>query len=734
MSTPNPVPLPPAAAVAASGGADLPVPQPSAPPANTNAPWLNDPVVSNSQSAGAANADQPWLNDPVSQQPTTMLGRNVRNTELVGRGLVTGAAGLLGAVSNAPRNLVNDMVEGVTHPSTLIPTWLGGNAPTTQPTPVFDTTNSGTGAAPSVLGGGSGAPAGPTPQLSDFVHPDRWQQAAEYFASQAGAPTPQTPGERIAYAAAQAAPTAALAPEAPLTSLAASMASGAASQGVAEAGGTPGEQFAAGLVAGGLPAIGAGGAALARGLTRGGDAGAAAAAQRIADAQAAGTTLTAGQATGSRVLQGVEGASSKLWGGGALNDLVASQDEHVGNTVRGIADNLAGGQEATPTTAGEAINAGATASKTSARTAEQVAYNTVDQLVPPTTSVDVTGTLGKLNTLATPTPGAEATTGALIPQAISTMRDNLTTDAGANGTIPYGAARALRTSVGNSIDWGFAPADPVKNGALKQVYGSLTQDINTAASAASPDAAGAVQSANALHQANVAQSDILDGIVNKAGGPEAVYNAAMSGTKTGATKLSAVMSALNPDQQNLVRGTVLGKLGLVPASRQGAAGDVFKLDSFLSHWNQLSDDAKNVLFPQNATGPLKEIRPALDSVAKTAADIRGKTLLKNPSGSGEAFAHAFTMWDALETLGAGGATLFHHAPAAASAVAGNWGIARLLTRPWFARWLATSTKMPASAVPGAVAALHRASVARGDQDGVNLAGALSNQITQRQGR
>ena len=34
------------------------------------------------------------------------------------------------------------------------------------------------------------------PQLSDFVHPDRWQQAAEYFASKgadaAGLPTPGT--------------------------------------------------------------------------------------------------------------------------------------------------------------------------------------------------------------------------------------------------------------------------------------------------------------------------------------------------------------------------------------------------------------------------------------------------------------------------------------------------------------------------------------------------------------
>src|ERR1039457_3507601 len=35
-----------------------------------------------------------------------------------------------------------------------------------------------------------------SPQLADFVHPERWQKAAEYFAQKGGLPHPSTPAER----------------------------------------------------------------------------------------------------------------------------------------------------------------------------------------------------------------------------------------------------------------------------------------------------------------------------------------------------------------------------------------------------------------------------------------------------------------------------------------------------------------------------------------------------------
>ena len=188
------------------------------------------------------------------------------------------------------------------------------------------------------------------PQLSDFVHPAKWQQAAEYFAGKAadaaGLPTPATSAERVYSAAASALPYAALAPEAPIAGALSAAGGGAASQATAEAGGGPVAQTLAGLAGGGLPMAGAGAAGLTRTLTRGAGADAAAAVQsRLANAEAAGVNLTAGQATGSRTLQTVESASGRLWGGGPIKANAEAQTAGLDSHVNNIVDNLSGGTD-----------------------------------------------------------------------------------------------------------------------------------------------------------------------------------------------------------------------------------------------------------------------------------------------------------------------------------------------------------------------------------------------------
>ena len=594
------------------------------------------------------------------------------------------------------------------------------------------------------------------PELSDLVHPSRWGDAAQYFANKAGLPSPVTPNEKIASAAVGALPAIATMPEDPEDAAVAAKpllkawqlaktggllaASGAAPEFVKTQGGSPGEQLAAGLAVGALPMVAAGGAGLVRSLTRGAGADAVeAAARRMTDATTAGTRLTAGQVTGSRALNMAEGASARLWGSGPLLELLNAQDAHAGNTVRQLADDLSAGEDATPTTAGEAITAGINASKAASRVEEDNAYNRVAQLVPPETQVNLSGTRGVLDRLATPTPGAEATTGALISPNILRLRDNLAADAGPTGALPYSAARALRTHLRNNIDWGFAPADTVKTGALKQVYGALTGDLNAAASGVSPEAAQAVSTADSLYRANKLQGEALNNLIDRHGGPEAIYNAALSGTKSGATRIRSVMAALpDSEQRNLVRATVLGKMGLVPASGQNAAGDVFQLNSFLTRWNQMSPEAKDTLFPHY--GEAASTRKAIDSVARTAENVRASALLKNPSGTAGAYMHTNTLWDLMETVGGGsvGALVDHHGLAGVgSAVLGasagygaNVGLSRLMTAKWFADWLAHSTKLSPSALPAAIASLQRIAVTRKSQSGLNVAHALASGLAQ----
>lgn len=547
-----------------------------------------------------------------------------------------------------------------------------------------------------------------TPKLSDFIHPDRWQQAIDYLGDKAGIAAPATPGERIASKAVEALPSAILAPEAPVAGAVSAALGGGASQATAEAGGGPVAQTVAGLAAGGLPALGAAAGATVRGAVRG--ASGAPMASALADAAASDTQLSVGQASGNRAVQTAEAASGKLWGGGAIQDLGARQNGAAGLKVSRIVDNLnQGGAPLTPQATGETIGAGATAAKGSMRQAEQqayaaadktvppqtpipitgdlatskltsqkqaiedsvaktigpvsetptsagqtidqgvdvtkqamkasekAAYDKVDQLVPPETPIPVKGTLAKLGELSTPTEGAEATTSALVPKAITQLKSNIEADIAAGqkgtatppstivgadgkplvagkpappvdlsaGTLPYSAVASTRSKLGNTIDWGYSPADPVTNRGLQQVYHALTEDLNNGASAVSPEARSAVGQARSMYATNSDRREALNAIVNKAGGPEAIYTAATSGLKNGATKLTSVLGALDAEGQSTVRSTVLRRLG--------AADGKFDTPTFFKNWTNLSPEAKTTL-----AGPGSKV---LDQAAEAHANL-----------------------------------------------------------------------------------------------------------------
>lgn len=552
----------------------------------------------------------------------------------------------------------------------------------------------------------------PPPVQAPTTYGDLTDKAANTI----GLPKPVTPGERIGSAAVSALPSAVLVPGSPILGALSAAGGGAASQATAEAGGGPLAQTLAGLAVGSVPAVASGAAQGARALVR--DAGDTSA--RIADAAASDVPLTAGQATGSRVLQQVEGASSKLWGGGAIKDAASQQSDALNNRVGSIVDNLAAGGDVSPSGAGAAINKGAAQTVANMRSAEQAAYDKVDALIPPGTPVSVSNALSKLDLLAKPTPGAESTTAALVSSKIAQMRENLAADAEKNGgQIPYDAVKQLRTAVGANIDHGFAPADPSTNAAFKQVYRALSDDMEAGASAVSPEAKQAGADASSLYKQNSARREFLDTVVNKAGGPEAVFQAATNGTKQGASKIGGVMSSLDEGQQNLVRATVLDRLGKAPAGMQNAAGDAFNPSTFLTGWAKLDPAAKDALF--GASGNPKSLRAGLDSLSNTMSTIRNSTVFKNPSGTGEAIGHGAGLFAILEGGGAALAGHPGHLAAVGGGIAANAVLARALTNPKTVSWLAQTAKLPTSALPNAINQLGKIN----DPDAKDLAATLS---------
>ena len=529
-------------------------------------------------------------------------------------------------------------------------------------------------------------------------------KAASISADILGLPEPVTPAERVSSAAVQGAPTALLAPEAPLGAALSGATGGASSRTAAELGAGPVGQTIAGITGGLAAAAPSAAAAGTRGLLRGGETGRQAVEDSIADFKAAGTSPTVGQA-GNALATKLENTIGSIPGGGPIAKNANLQRQALSNTFDTIADSMSGGVEATPTTAGEALNKGGAATVAALRADSKAAYNAVDTLVPPDTGIDVSTTGKLLQGLTTPTTGAEATTASLISPKLKTLSDNLQTDMQANGgKLPYSAVTKLKSALGDEIDWSPFPTDPA-NGKLKMVYNSLRDDINAGASAVSPAASNAVRNANANYAANKVTMDGLESIINKNGGPEAVFNAALTGTgpKGGGTVITRAMDAMNDDQKGLFASAVLRRLGTSTPGTPGAAEGAFDPMRFVTNWNKINPDAKSAIFD----GLPNNYRQNLDRLANTVDTLKQKgQVLFNPSGTASAGFHAALGLDLLGSIPVG----LLHGPHAGMMMAGG-GLAtagganfaaRALTSPKIVQWMAQKTAAPTGAIAGAV--------------------------------
>jgi hypothetical protein len=295
----------------------------------------------------------------------------------------------------------------------------------------------------------------------------------------------------------------------------------------------------------------------------------------------------------------------------------------------------------------------------------------------------------------------------------------------ADGKLPYEAVKRLRTLVGNEIE-NVSIVSDVPRSKWKALYGALSQDMKGAADAAGPDAQRAFGRANAYYQAGTSRIDALSTVLDKSGGPEAIYNAATSGTRDGATTLRTVMQSLKPDQQKVLASTMIRRLGKATAGQQNAAGDEFSMSTFLTNWNKLSPQAKTTLFDRFGSG----FRSDMDAVARLASNVRqGSKVFANPSGSASTGAQLGTVGGFIM------AALSGH-PVTAAAIAGGAGttnvIARAMTSPAAVKFIARTSKVPLQGLIPMLAALHSEAQKTRDQGLMELDAALQNAVNQKQ--
>lgn len=497
-----------------------------------------------------------------------------------------------------------------------------------------------------------------------------------------------------------------------------SAAAGAGAAGVTrEEGGGPGAQALASL-AGSLAPSGAiaAGAAATRNALRGSAENIPNMLDRMKTFQEAGsTTPSVGQVTGNRNSQALESLLSKTPGGaGKMAQRAEQQADEIGAQAAKIADGLS--PSATPSVAGRTIEKGLSGPGGFVdrfKQGQTALYNKLDQFIKPDSQVKVDRTKQALAAMNQDIPGAENLSRFFKNSKIQQIESALKADTGSTQSagmtvkqadrLPYEAVKKLRTLVGDEISNNSLASD-VPRSKWKALYAALSSDLDDAAKATgNPAAVKAMQRANTFSRAGYARiEDVLDKVA-KQDIPEKVFKSAVNPAdmQAGATKISSIMKSLTPVERDVVKSAYIRRMGLASAGQQGAEGEKFSTQTFLTNWNKMSPQAKSVMF----SGQDGRLRVALDQIAKASESIKsGSRVFANPSGTSHAAAQIGLV------SGVAGAIASGHLGVAAGLLGGAGGAnltARLMTYQPFVQWLAKTTKLSPAAVPAALSSLER---------------------------
>jgi len=479
------------------------------------------------------------------------------------------------------------------------------------------------------------------------------------------------------------------------------------------------DQMAAGFVGGMAPSsMLSSTAGLARLFLRGGEQGRKTLAQNIETFKNAGDYPTVGQGSETRVSRGIESLLSKSPGSsGVMANRAEQQAANIGSKVEQTAQSIA--QGANPTTAGRAIVKGITGANgfipKFKATASRL-YDVVDNYFPPDSPVAVTNTKAYLDSATTPIQGAPSLSARLANKELDGLKAALDDDLMAqvnqaqNGTLPYAALKQLRTRIGDKIaDAGISPDVPTAQ--LKKIYGALSSDIEASVVASgNPNAIQAYRRANAHYKAGQERIDSIKNVVEKNGGTEKVFNAAMSGTRDGATTINALMKSLPQEGREMIASAVIKRLGKANPSNQNDLGEVFSTERFLTNWNTMDKSARGALF--NRLDP-QYVRN-LDAIAKVASNIRdGSKVFANPSGTAPAGANLLASGAFLYSLVTGGVGTA--ATIAGGALSAN-AASRYMSSPSVVNFLAKTTTLPPSTLSAQIPLLSKQAEVNGDKD------------------
>jgi hypothetical protein len=251
-------------------------------------------------------------------------------------------------------------------------------------------------------------------------------------------------------------------------------------------------------------------------------------------------------------------------------------------------------------------------------------------------------------------------------------------DALAKGNLSVAGIRRMRTVLRDQfIKDGLTGSDLERR--VGQVLDAASEDVRDGLSAKGlPDAAQNFAAGDAAWKARARTIDTviepLIGTREKPKSGEQVIKTLTADLQGNNARAVAFLKALPPEEQSNVRASIIGAMGKAAAGQQGSEGKDFSLNTFLTHWNQVGESAKNAYF-----GP--EARAALNDLAQVAEGTREAQRYHNMSNTGGVVGNLLTLFS-----GAGGVATF------GKMIGTQYGLGRLLASPRFARWLARAPK------------------------------------------
>lgn len=307
--------------------------------------------------------------------------------------------------------------------------------------------------------------------------------------------------------------------------------------------------------------------------------------------------------------------SQSPYGGGTIiraGQRMVGQSEEARNRIAASVGNAVD-----PVVAGEAATAGAqsyikTSGATGGRLYDRAAELAGDARIDPASARQVLDQ--NISELAQSPLGAPAT--------LTNLRSKL------DGDFTVSGLRNLRTQLRDEFAAnGLRGSDAERRG--MQAVDALTNDISAGlAAAGKPEAAAAYKAADDAWRERIDTIDnalkpiIGDGSISG----EKVMRNIMTATRSDSARLRRFVDTLPRDDQNTLRATVISQLGKANAGAQDATGQAFSLNTFLTHYSAMTDQAKNVLFKGDT-------RSALDDLAKVASGAREAAAYANRSNT-----------------------------------------------------------------------------------------------------